>query len=117
MRHDKNVVLWIIPHSGVTLGQAPRPLCYQELRFFSVFKMCLVLRPAQCSVHSVGREEWVRCYRKPRPKFITRKIFIIRMLKRGTVSVEWQLVAGLLPEAAYTAGWKLESHQKDLVKF
>lgn len=41
----------------------------------------------------------------------------IKMLKRGTVSVEWQLVVGLLPEAAYTAGWKLESHQKDLVKF
>lgn len=42
MRHDKNVVLWIILPSGVTLGQAPGPpctcllLCYQELRVFCV---------------------------------------------------------------------------------
>lgn len=103
IRHDKNVVLWIIPHSGVTLGQAPRPLCtclllcYQELRFFSVFKTCLALCPAQCSVHSVEERNGVRCYRKPRLKFITRKIFIIRMLKKGMVSAEWQLVMGILP--------------------
>lgn len=68
-------------------------------------------------MHNVEERNGVRCYRKPRPKFITRKRFIIRMLKKGTVAVEWQLVVGLLPVSSNTAGWRLDSHQKDMIEF